>query len=98
MVARRRKRVRKSPTRILDKRYGPWRKAVLARDKHRCRFPGCKARTRLEIHHIYRWADAVELRYSVDNSISLCRVHHRLVTGKESLYASIFTEIVRGYR
>jgi predicted restriction endonuclease len=98
MVARRRKRAKSPTARILDKRYGPWRKAVLARDKHRCRFPGCKARTRLEIHHIYRWADAVELRYSVDNAICLCKTHHKLVTRSEHLYAAIFIEIVRNYK
>lgn len=71
-----------------------WRKAVRRRDRRQCQFPGCSVKIKLQCHHIYRWADYYELRYDINNGILLCAEHHKLVTGNEMLYASIFVEIV----
>ena len=81
--------------RVLSKEYWEWRKAVLARDKCKCQYPGCRRKKNLQVHHIIRWADCYELRYSVANSISLCRTHHRKVTGNETIYADLFLTIIR---
>lgn len=80
--------------RKLDDQYWAWRNAVLKRDKNKCRYPNCKCRTRLEIHHIIRWADCHELRYEVQNGISLCKKHHRSIKNKEYLYVDLFLTIV----
>lgn len=72
-----------------------FRKEVLKRDKHRCQMPGCKKRTRLEIHHIFRWSDSPTLRYDVSNGITLCHFHHKEITGNEIIYVKLFLEIVR---
>ncbi len=54
----------------------PLRRALSARDGG-CRFPGC-GRTRFtEGHHVIHWADGGET--TLDNLVTLCRHHHRLV-------------------
>jgi hypothetical protein len=52
------------------------RRALQLRDRG-CRFPGCTRRHALDGHHIEHWADGGETR--LDNLVSLCRQHHRLV-------------------
>jgi hypothetical protein len=51
------------------------RRAMRFRDGS-CRFPGCTSAF-CDAHHIEHWADGG--RTSLDNLISLCRRHHRLV-------------------
>jgi hypothetical protein len=51
------------------------RRALEARDRG-CRFPGCGARF-TEAHHVVHWQDGGET--TVDNSLLLCRRHHRAV-------------------
>lgn len=51
------------------------RRALDARDRH-CRFPGCRHKRFLEVHHIVHWANGGET--SLDNTLLLCTQHHRL--------------------
>ena len=51
------------------------RRALEARDRG-CRFPGCGLRF-TDAHHIEHWADGG--RTDLDNTVLLCRRHHRLV-------------------
>jgi hypothetical protein len=51
------------------------RRALDARDRG-CRFPGCGLRF-TDGHHIIHWADGG--RTSLENTVLLCRHHHRLV-------------------
>lgn len=81
--------------RVYDERYEEWRKSVLKRDKKRCRFPNCKCRRRLQVHHILPWATFPQFRYSVSNGISLCTEHHKMVSyGREGFYTKLFQTIV----
>jgi hypothetical protein len=52
------------------------RRAARERDKCRCRFPGCESR-RVDLHHIQYWSHGG--RTELDNLISLCPFHHKLV-------------------
>ena len=52
------------------------RRALNARDRG-CRFPGCTAIRFVEGHHVKHWANGGETK--LDNLITLCRHHHRLV-------------------
>ena len=54
----------------------PTRRAVEARDGHRCTYPGCHSRDGLQVHHLKHWAElgATDL----DNLACLCWRHHRL--------------------
>ena len=51
------------------------RRALDARDRG-CRFPGCGLRF-TDAHHIVHWADGGETK--LDNTLLLCRSHHRRV-------------------
>ncbi len=53
------------------------RRAVLARDEGRCRFPGCTQRTRLRAHHVVHWARGGPTDRA--NLIMVCPTHHRSV-------------------
>jgi hypothetical protein len=52
------------------------RRALRERDNCRCRFPGCHRRA-TQAHHIRWWIYDGET--SLDNLISLCGAHHRLI-------------------
>ncbi len=65
------RRTRKAPPAL--------RRAVLERDRHRCRFPGCQSR-KVDLHHIRYWSNGGQT--SLDNLTSLCKRHHRLVHDK----------------
>ena len=52
------------------------RRALNTRDAG-CRFPGCTHRRYVDAHHIEHWADGGDTK--LDNLVTLCRLHHRLV-------------------
>ena len=51
------------------------RRALEVRDRG-CRFPGCGSRF-TEAHHVVHWADGGQT--SLENTLLLCRYHHRLI-------------------
>jgi hypothetical protein len=53
------------------------RRAVLARDQHRCRVPGCTHATFLDIHHVVSRSDGGS--NDPANTITICSAHHRAV-------------------
>ena len=54
--------------------YKEWRIAVYARDNWMCQICGSKAE--INAHHIYEGADNPELRFDINNGITLCKYHH----------------------
>lgn len=77
-----------------DPAYEDFRKKIRARDKNRCRMPGCKSRKKLQVHHIRTWSQASSLRYEISNGITLCEECHKSIRGKECHYESLFIEII----
>jgi hypothetical protein len=61
------------------------RRAARERDHCRCRFPGCESR-RTDLHHIQHWVNGG--RTDLDNLISLCPYHHKLVHDRGYLIAA----------
>lgn len=53
-----------------------WRKAVKNRDGWKCRISDEKCSGGLEAHHILPWSKFPELRYQINNGITLCHAHH----------------------
>ena len=52
-------------------------RALRARDKNCCTFPGCHNRRYLHSHHVEHWSNGGET--SLDNLMLLCTKHHTLV-------------------
>ena len=62
-------------------RYRVWRKAVLRKDKEKCRCCDNISNNNIHAHHIVSWSSNLELRYIVDNGICLCSQCHSIVHG-----------------
>lgn len=78
-----------------DPKYKAWRKKVFARDKFKCRMPGCRSGDKtMNAHHIKKWATFPSLRFVLSNGITLCRTCHERVSGHEEEHEATFTRIV----
>lgn len=78
-----------------DPVYKEWRKRVKQRDRYKCQMPSCSETTRLQVHHIKKWSSASNLRYDIDNGITLCKRCHKDITKHEQLYESLFMDLIR---
>ncbi len=78
-----------------DAEYRKFRYAVKNRDGKCCKWPGCKKKTKLQVHHILPWASHPLLRTQVSNGITLCKAHHAKIKGKELSFAEMFMRIIR---
>ena len=79
-----------------DPVYKDWRIKILKRDRFRCRFPKCsiKGKKKLHVHHIRQWADYPTLRFDINNGITLCAEHHKMIKGQEEYYVKLFIYIL----
>lgn len=84
----------KSEKKHLDGRYRGWMKSVKSRDGWLCRIADDKCNGRMEAHHILRWSKFPELRYEVNNGITLCAFHHPRKINDEKRLAPLFRELV----
>jgi hypothetical protein len=80
----------------LDGKYREWSKAVKDRDLWKCRIENKDCCGKLEAHHILRWKDYPELRYEVNNGITLCHFHHPRKRNDEMKLSPYFQEMVTG--
>lgn len=65
--------------------YRKWRESVLKRDRYRCK--ECGDTNNLEVHHIKPFARFPELRFDLDNGLTLCRkCHNKLHKEKRNGY------------
>jgi hypothetical protein len=65
--------------------YSEWRRAVFVRDNFACVDCGSAGRRSNPIcaHHIVAWAENVELRFEIDNGVTLCHPCHELRHGRK---------------
>jgi hypothetical protein len=77
-----------------DPLYKEWRQKVYKRDHHRCQWPGCTLKKKLNAHHIKTWANYPSLRFAIENGITLCYYHHKMIKGLEHIYEAVFFKIL----
>lgn len=78
----------------LCSKYKAWMLAVKKRDNWKCKMTNCDCKGRLEAHHILNWIDYPELRYELNNGITLCQAHHPRGRAKEKRLIPTFLELV----
>lgn len=92
------KRTRKKSDR--DKyAYQKWRKSVLQRDDYECQCCGIDDdRAILHTHHIKKFSDNEDLRYDVDNGITLCHHCHSKTYRREEEFEEYFLNIIMKHK
>jgi hypothetical protein len=74
--------------------YAEWRKQVWLRDNFTCKIANPDCRGKIEAHHILNWAENAELRYTINNGITLCHAHHPRKRAEEKRLIPTFLELV----
>lgn len=59
-----------------DAAYLQWVKQVKKRDENSCKLKNQECSGYNVVHHILKWSEYPELRYKINNGITLCQVHH----------------------
>ena len=77
-----------------DSLYYRWRKEVKDRDHWKCRISNGDCSGDLIVHHILGWKDFPELRYQINNGITLCHAHHPRKRAEEKRLVPTFMELV----
>ena len=67
-----------------------WSMQVKNRDGWRCKIDNHDCEGRVVAHHILGWSSYPELRYEINNGITLCHAHHPLKRAEEKLMIPIF--------
>ena len=78
----------------LCSRYRAWMFAVKIRDGFKCKISNIDCNGRIEAHHILGWRDYPELRYQVNNGITLCHAHHPRKRAEEKRLQAEFQTLV----
>jgi hypothetical protein len=78
-----------------DSLYKQWRISVYTRDNYKCRIDSIDCDGRIEAHHILGWTAYPELRYEINNGITLCHAHHPFKKEEEKRLAPIFQELIK---
>jgi len=74
-----------------------WIRAVKKRDK-KCRIDNKDCKGGLEAHHILTWREYPELRYDINNGITLCHFHHPREYNEEKRLSPYFKKLVEETR
>jgi hypothetical protein len=74
--------------------YHYWRIQVLKRDNFKCRIVNQDCEGKVIAHHILSWRDFPELRYQLNNGITLCQAHHPRRRTEEKRLIPFFMDLV----
>ena len=74
--------------------YTLWRKEVYKRDNYTCKISNEDCSNKIEAHHILTWKNHPELRYEVNNGITLCTKHHPRQREAEIKFADYFRSLI----
>ena len=89
-----RSKLKKSEKKHLDGRYRDWMLAVKNRDNWKCRMDNEQCEGHLASHHILDWVNYPELRYDINNGITLCHAHHPRGRAEEKRLVPVLRELV----
>lgn len=89
-----RTKLRKSDREYKDGQYRDWMLAVKNRDGWKCKISNNECKGRLESHHILPWKDYPELRYQINNGITLCIKHHPRARREEIRLSPYFKKLL----
>lgn len=84
------KRTDKKDTQV----YKEWRMSVYKRDNFKCKISNSDCNGRIEAHHILPWRTHIELRYDINNGITLCHFHHPIKKSEEEKLSPYFMELI----
>jgi len=71
-----------------------WKGFVFKRDSYTCQLCSTREFDSLISHHIRNWRTHKELRFDIDNGITLCNRCHGTVSRDEEKYALLFDELI----
>lgn len=74
--------------------YANWRREIWKRDNWKCKINNKDCNGRIFAHHILGYTDYPELRYNINNGITLCHAHHPLKRAEEKRLSPYFQELV----
>ncbi len=81
-----------------DMAYKDWRRLVKNRDGWKCKISNSDCSGSVVAHHILGWAAYPELRYEVNNGITLCHFHHPRKRVDETNLSPYFQELVKNIK
>lgn len=74
--------------------YRNWRLNVYKRDSYNCKINNSECEGRIIAHHILSYTKYPELRYDINNGITLCHFHHPRKREDENNLSPYFKELV----
>ena len=77
-----------------DSAYREWRNQILKRDRYICKINNKDCSGKKIVHHILSWQDFPELRYNINNGITLCQAHHPRKRAEEKRLIPFFQGLV----
>lgn len=77
-----------------DPMYVEWRRQVYTRDNFTCKMHNSDCLGKIEAHHILGWSEYPELRYQINNGITLCHAHHPRKRAEEKRLSPYFQDLV----
>ena len=77
-----------------EPKYKEWRMKVFERDMFKCKIFNQDCKGQLQAHHILKWAEYPELRYEINNGITLCIAHHPRKWAEEKRLAPEFQRLI----
>ncbi len=74
--------------------YRDWRKRVCVRDGWKCKINNQDCKGHIEAHHILGYTAHPEVRYDINNGITLCHFHHPRRRSEEAKLSPYFQSLV----
>jgi hypothetical protein len=71
-----------------------WSRSVKNRDGWKCKMSNKDCKGNLVAHHILGWTAFPELRYDINNGITLCQAHHPRKKVEEAKLSPFFKQLV----